>query len=218
MEFDGMPERISEPVRICDYKIQHAVRWAQATIKSTKGQAGGIVWVHHKEPGLWLYEELTRAGVPALFCPSESEKKGSNSAILDPRNANRIVVASITGHGTGKNLQHLEHQLFLQFPRQADTLEQVLGRTHRNGQQADALEPGTMNTTEFDHQNMWACLIDSLYIHQTTGSRQKAIYASYNPLPRRFPADFLRERGFQDIKQLDREAQARLAEKFGEEN
>jgi hypothetical protein len=120
------------------------------------------------------------------------------------------------GHGTGKNLQHYDEQFFLQFPRQADTLEQVLGRTHRNGQQADEMLPVTCHTTDFDHQNLWACLIDSLYIHQTTGSRQKAIYASYDPMPRRFPTDFLRERGFTDVAQLDREAKARLAEKFGE--
>jgi len=62
---------------------------------------------------------------------------------------------------------------------------------------------------------MWACLIDALYIHQTTGSRQKLIYASYDPMPQRFPEDFLRERGFADVAQLDREAQERLEEKFG---
>lgn len=216
LEFDGMPERISEPVRLCDYKITHAVEWAKALLHETKGAQGGLVWVHHDDPGRWAAEALKAAGLPTLWCPSESVRKGSNSAILDPSNADKILVASMGGHGTGKNLQHFEHQLFLQFPRQADLLEQVLGRTHRNGQQADELNPSTCNTTDFDHQNMWACLIDALYIHQTTGARQKAIYASYNPLPRRYPEDFLRERGFTDIAQLDREARARLEEKFGD--
>ncbi len=216
MEFEGMPERISEPVRICDYKIMYGVDWAKKTIKKTRGKQGGIIWFHHKAVGDWLYEELQKAGLPSLFCPSESMRKGSNALILDPANTDKIIVASIGGHGTGKNLQHFEHQLILQFPRQADILEQLLGRLHRNGQRADALDAETCLTTEFDQQNLWACLIDSLYIHQTTGTRQKAIYASYNPMPRRFPADFLRERGFADVAQLDREAQARLAEKFGE--
>jgi len=215
MEFEGMPERISEPVRICDYKIQHALVWAQRLLKSTKGKKGGLIWFHHKDVGEWMHEALRAAGLPVVFCPSESSRKGSNALILDPANADKIVVASMGGHGTGKNLQHFEHQFFLQFPRQADTLEQVLGRTHRNGQMADELHPVTCHTTEFDHQNLWACLIDALYIHQTTGSRQKAIYASYNPLPRRFPEDFLRERGFTDMAQLDREARKRLEEKFG---
>ena len=216
LEFDGMPERISEPIRICDYKIKHAVEWATKLLHKTRDKQGGIIWFHHKEMGLWMYEQLKAAGLPVVYCPSESVKKGSNDLIRDPSNADKIVVAAMGGHGTGKNLQHFEHQFFLQFPRQADTLEQVLGRLHRNGQQADEIIPVSCHTTDFDHQNLWACLIDSLYIHQTTGSRQKAIYASYDPLPRKFPTDFLRERGFTDVAQLDREAKARLAEKFGE--
>ena len=216
LEFDGMPERISEPVRICDYKVTHAVEWAKRVANRKTGAKGGVIWFHHKEMGVWVTERLREAGLDVVYCPSESVKKGSNALILDPSNADRIVVASIGGHGTGKNLQHFSEQFYLQFPRQADTLEQVLGRMHRNGQQADELHPVTCHTTDFDHQNLWACLIDSLYIHQTTGSRQKAIYASYDPLPRRFPTDFLRERGFTDVAQLDREAKARLAEKFGE--
>lgn len=215
MEFDGMPERISEPIRVCDYKVQHSVAWAQRVLKQTKGKEGGILWVYHAEPGKWLVEELRKVDVPVVWCPSESVRKGSNVTMLDPRNIGNIMVASMGGHGTGKNLQHFSQQRFHQFPRQADVFEQVLGRTHRNGQRADAMFPETCNTTDFDHQNMWACLIDALYIHQTTGSRQKAIYAGYDPMPQRFPHDFLRERGFTDVAQLDREAQARLDEKFG---
>ena len=210
-----MPERISEPIRICDYKIKHTTEWCKALIKKTKGKQGGIVWFHHGAYGAWQAEDLRLSGVPHVFCPAESVRKGSNTVIRDARNANKIVVASMGGHGTGKNLQHFEHQIFPQFRRQADQMEQVLGRTHRNGQGADAMFPVMLNTTEFDHQNMWACLIDALYIHQTTGSRQKLIYASYDPMPRRFPTDFLRERGFADIAQLDREARQRLEDKFG---
>lgn len=218
MEFEGMPERISEPIRICDYKIKHAVTWAERIVRKDQG---GLVWYHHAEPGKWLAQELEDAGIPSLWCPAESVRKGMNEIVREAGEGNgphknKILVLSMGGHGTGKNLQHnFEHQRFLQFPRQADIAEQVLGRTHRNGQQADALFPTLCNTTEFDHQNMWACLIDALYIHQTTGSRQKLIYASYDPMPQRFPIDFLRERGFADVAQLDKEARQRLEEKFG---
>lgn len=221
LKFEGMPERISEPIRICDYKIQHAVRWAEQHVRSTRGKAGALIWYHHRAMGVWLAEALEAAGVPSLWCPSNSVRQGMNDIVREAGegkgpNKHKVLVVAMGGHGTGKNLQHgFQHQLFAQMPRQADTFEQVLGRTHRNGQQADELNPAMMNTTEFDHQNLWACLIDSLYIHQTTGSRQKAIYASYSPLPRRFPDDFLRERGFSDMAQLDREAKARMAERFG---
>ena len=208
--FEGMPERISEPIRICDYKIQASVEWAKQLAKKKRG---GIIWYHHNEVGKWLVEELKAAGLDALWCPSEAQRKGSNERILDKANGNKILVASMGGHGTGKNLQHLEFQRFHQFPRQASLLEQVLGRLHRNGQLADELIPVTTNTTEFDHQNMYACLIDALYIAQTTGVRQKAVYASYDPLPKQYPWDFLRERG--TFGNVDSEAQRKLDEKFG---
>lgn len=212
LEFEGMPERLSEPKRICDYKIQHAVEWSRKRVEKNEG---ALIWFHHDTPGRWLSEELKTQGIDALWCPSESVRKGSNATVLDMKNKDRIMVISMGGHGTGKNLQHFEHQLFLQFPRKADLLEQVIGRTHRNGQEADELIAHTMNTNLFDHLNTAACLVDALYIHQTTGARQKAIYAAWNPLPKMYPDDFLRERGFVDVAQLDAEARAALEEKFG---
>ena len=203
---------MSEPIRVCDYKVLHAVEWAR---EKAKAGLGALIWFHHDAAGKWLQEALREAGIETLWCPSESVMKGANARVLDPANANRILVTSMGGHGTGKNLQHFEHQLFFQFPRKADLLEQVIGRTHRNGQMADELIAHTMNTLTFDHLNTAACLVDSLYIHQTTGSRQKAIYAAWNPLPKVYPEDFLRERGFVDVVQLDAQARAALEEKFG---
>jgi len=212
LEFDGMPERLSEPKRVCDYKIQHAVAW---TMEHAEHGRGALIWFHHDTAGRWLAEELKAQGVDAIWCPSESVRKGSNATVLDEANKDRIMVVSMGGHGTGKNLQHFEHQLLLQFPRKADLIEQVIGRTHRNGQQADELIVHTINTLQFDHLNTAACIIDGLYIHQTTGSRQKIIYATWNPLPKVYPDDFLRERGFIDVAQLNAETRAALEEKFG---
>lgn len=212
LEFDGMPERLSEPKRICDYKIQHAVAWAKEHAEHGRG---ALVWFHHDTAGRWLAEELKAQGVDAIWCPSESVRKGMNALVGDVVNKDRIMVVSMGGHGTGKNLQHFEQQLFLQFPRKADLIEQVIGRTHRNGQEADELIVHTMNTLQFDHLNTAACIVDALYIHQTTGSRQKIVYATWNPLPKVYPDDFLRERGFIDVAQLDRETRAALEEKFG---
>lgn len=211
MQFEDMPERISEPIRICSYKVDHVLQWAQ----SLKKGEGALIWFHHQEAGRWIAEVLQKAGLPVIYCPSESHRKGSNAAIRDERNANKIVVASMRGHGTGKNLQHFQRQLYPQFPRDASLIEQVLGRTHRTGQTADVLIAETMNTIEFDHTNMSACLVDALYTHQTMGAPHKLIYSSYNPMPKIFPDNFLRERGFTDISKLDRKAQELLEEKFG---
>lgn len=45
------------------------------------------------------------------------------------------IVASTRAHGTGKNLQMFSRNILVTHPQ--DDLEQLLGRTHRQGQQAD---------------------------------------------------------------------------------
>ncbi len=218
LEFPGMPERISEPVRVCPWKVRHAARAAvlERDAAVEEGAPPGVlVWYYHHDVGRWLVDELEALGAEPLWCPAEARRPGSNERILHPDSAQRIVVASMAGHGEGKNLQAFQRQVLVEFPRKADLLEQVLGRTHRQGQLADELVPVTLNTSEFDHQNMFAALIDALYVHQSTGSRQKAIYATYDPLPRVYPPEFLRERGFTDLATLDPATRAALEEKFG---
>jgi len=210
LDFPGRPERDSTSVRVCPYKINEMLRWSHEEVMPTG--KGAIVWYYHQEMGVWATEELREIGMDAVHCPAGD---AFNSLIIDPANADKIIVASISAHGTGKNLQHFEHQYVLQWPRPAHVTEQMLGRTHRNGQKADELVVRTNWTLEFDELNFAACLNDSLYIHQTTGNRQKLIYATYDPLPKVFPSMVLQERGFQNRK-LDRGQEKYLQEKFGD--
>lgn len=204
----GRSLRFSRVVRVCPYKIDHAVRWVQG---QPKGK-GLIVWVMHKGIGEWIVEALRQAGEDPLYCPAGPQ---GNQDILDPGNRKRRIVASVTAHGVGKNLQAFERQLYLQWPRNAKKAEQSLGRMHRNGQQAGTVWACTNTTTEFDQLCFAASLNDALYIHQSTGNRQKLIYADYSPgLPRVFPASVLRERGFQNRK-LTPAQQELMAERFG---
>lgn len=207
LKFDGMPERDSKAVRVCDYKIKQAVEWAKTLKKNT----GALIWVHHQEAGKWMAEALKEADVDALHCPAGPRY---NEMILKPENQQRIIVASMNAHGTGKNLQAFQHQWFLQWPRQSKMAEQTIGRTHRQGQQADELVVNMNLSLEFDELNFAACVNDALYIHQTTGNRQKLIYASYDPLPKVFPSEVLKERGL-EAKILDAKQRKLLDEKFG---
>ena len=208
-DFEGRPDRDSRAVRVCDFKIQACVRWAK---QFADEEYGCIIWYYHQAVGLWLKEEIEKQ-VPTeiLHCPAGER---FNEMIRDVSNKHKIVIASRTAHGTGKNLQHFQHQYFMQWPRPAVDAEQILGRTHRNGQMADELIVHTNITSLFDQLNFAACLNDSLYIHQTTGNRQKLIYCNYDPLPKIFPASVLRERGL-DPTLLSRKQQAELNERFG---
>ena len=208
LDFGGRPERNSRAVRVCPFKVKAAARWAADL------DGGGLIWVYHKEVGEWCHQVLREAGIEAIYCPAGSQH---NRRILDPKNKDKVIVASMTAHGTGKNLQHFSEQLFLQWPRDPKAAEQTLGRTHRNGQEADELFVRTLHTLDFDRSNFAACLNDALYIHQTTGNRQKLIYCGYSPLPAIMPPEVLRERGFGN-KMLSTEQRRLLHDKFGEDS
>lgn len=184
MDDPALPLREAEVVRVCPYKIDAAVAWA-------KKHGNGLMWVHHQAVGRWLADALTAAGVTFIYCTA------GDTRILDPTNAGVVCVASIEAHGTGKNLQHHKNQYFVQWPRDARMAEQTLGRTHRQGQKAACLYVDTNFTGDWDYQNFAACLIDALYVHHSTGNRQKLAYATYDPLPPQYPHAVLKQNGFQ---------------------
>lgn len=208
-EHPSLPDRDSCVVRVCDYKVRYAEAWARE-------KQEGIIWYYNNGVGEWLKEIIP----DAIYCPAG---KAANELLADPENTRgKLVIASISAHCTGKNLQHMKNQLYVQWPRPADTSEQVLGRLHRNGQEEDEivaeiaadLPVNEKGKATFDELLYAAMLNDALYIHQTTGSRQKVVYANYDPLPRVFPAAVLEERGFELQHRLSTEEQARLEETF----
>ena len=207
LEFEGMPERQSVPVRICDYKIQHAVKWA----KALKPGTGALIWYYHQDVGRWAHEELAAAGLPVVHCPAGA---ASNHFLANIEgHKDKIVVLSLAAHSEGKNLQCLQEQFYIQFPRSSKLAQQSIGRTHRSGQEADELTVTKCDTTPFDELNFAACLVDAAYQHGSGGNRQKLIYASYDPIPRIHPPEFLLERGL-DVHQLDETERQLLTEKF----
>lgn len=209
-DFEGRPERYNKPVRIDDWKVRQVVAWAQERGK-------GLVWVYHQEVGIWLMEALKEADVPALHAPAGADDLIEE--IGDPGRGGKgdvVVVASMPSHGTGRNLQAFQDQIFMQWPRSAQLAEQTLGRTHRNGQQADELVAHTLMSIEFDHVCRAACLNDAIYIQQTTGARQKIVYCDYDPLPMIYSPEFLREQGATP-DMLNREQRKMLESLFGPE-
>jgi hypothetical protein len=201
-DFEGRPDRWSRAVRVDPFKINHVKQWAEHYKK-------GIIWYHNHEIGQWLHEVI-----PGSIFWHAGEK--SNSEMAAKMHGDKVCIISISAHHQGKNLQYFQDQVFAQWPRPAGRAEQALGRTHRNGQEADELIVHTTHQTQFDKENFAATINDSLYIHQTTGSRQKLIYGNYDPLPQIFPPEALREKGFQNVKQLNKEQRDLLNDKFNQ--
>lgn len=201
LKSDELPKRDKHPIRVCDFKIAHAYKWA------AEQQDGGILWYYHQEIGRWLVEYMKERGLDPLYCPAGRKH---NERILDSHG--RIVVASMKAHGVGKNLQFHGDQYWVQWKRGADVAEQGIGRTHRIGQTRDQITVWTNLTTGWDHDNFASCMNDSLYIHQTM-NRQKLMYAQYDPQPMVVPMEVLKQRGFQP-KEINEDMQRYLQDKF----
>jgi hypothetical protein len=208
LEFDGMPVRDHEPVRICPFKVDHAAAW----VDSLPDDEGAIIWFLNDEIGQWLREVVgKRHPERMLYCPAG---ESGNQAIRDEGNAKRIAIASIKAHGEQKNLQHFGYTLYVQWPRPSKLAQQSLGRTHRSGQTRPEIVVTTMNTVPFDHELLAATLNDACYVHQTTPDRQRLLIARFDPIPETKDGRWLREHGYQPQHQLSADMQKLLAQRF----
>lgn len=205
-------ERLSNAVRICDFKIQKGVAWADQAISK---YGSGIIWVTNIEIGKWMVDALHQAGIPTIHCPAGANELIADLFDPDRGTADAIAVTSVRAHGVSKNLQRAGAQLFLQWPRDATRAEQTLGRVHRNRVEEfrDHVTVNTMNVLPYDHMLFGACLVDTVYQHQT-GSRRKMIYATYDPMPRIFSPEFLKARGASPAS-LNQRQQTMMVDKFG---
>lgn len=213
LDFDERIERDGRAVRVCPFRVNHAVEWAYETFRTDKRRpTGSILWYYHQEIGDWLCELLRARDLPVVFAPA-----GSNEELLADkadRNSKSVVVASISAHNEAKNMQYMQHQYVLQWPRSAKIAEQMLGRCHRNGQTADELIVHRADVLSFDRFTFAHCLNDAVYRQQTTGNRQKMVYCTYDPLPLVLSPEFLREQGFRP-RDLTPEQRDLMEEHFG---
>ena len=88
----------------------------------------GIVWTEHT----FFAEELSRkTRIPYYGA------KGQTARGEQIEDAKGPVIASIAANSTGRNLQRWHRNLVTSCPSTATTWEQMIGRTHRDGQTAD---------------------------------------------------------------------------------
>lgn len=180
-----LPRRSVKAIRVDPYKVKAVVRWARE-----HEDTGGIIWIHHTEFGDWIVEALIEAGMkPHRKVSGDTWQAGDASD-------GKLVVASSGAFGQGKNLQHYSHQILAQWCRTAPRMQQLLGRLHRQGQEAESVTAHTLLVTDYDHQQAYATLLDTIYDKQTHGGDRKLLIAEWRPRPREYPADFLREKGF----------------------
>jgi hypothetical protein len=157
-----------------DYKINVVAEWVDDSVLKycmewTKQNRAGIVWTEHRAFGHRLAQEMGTG-----FCSTRGEDENGRP-IEDYAGA--PVVASVQANSEGRNLQAWHRNLIVTAPPTGSLYEQLLGRTHRPGQEADTVFVDWIAACDEQDQGFQQLLADAQYIQDTTGQSQKLLYA-----------------------------------------
>lgn len=152
----------TECVWLDDTIIKVAAEWAK--------QGPGIVWCEHVEFG----RKLRDAGAICYYGRGGLDDGGRAIEAADPR---RALVASIASNSEGRNLQAWSRNLIVSPPANGPQWEQLLARTHREGQQADEVTFDVVMTCIEHYAALDQAKRDAQFAHQTQGQLQKLLYA-----------------------------------------
>ncbi len=114
------------PNSVPDWYDQSAVEWCAKWME--KGP--GIVWTEHR----FVADMIAKVTGRPYFGQNGVDKNG-----LPIEKASGAIIASVAANGTGRNLQKWHRNLITSCPMSSSTVEQLFGRTHRDGQEADAV-------------------------------------------------------------------------------
>lgn len=151
------PETI--PVWVHDKTLKFAADWLR--------RERGICWVEHRAFG----EKLASLTSLPYFA------KGGVCNGIPIEEATGGVIASIASNSEGRNLQRWRTNLITSPPPNGRILEQLLGRTHRQGQMADEVSTEICIVCKEQWEGLQQALLDAQYVQDTTGQPQKLLYA-----------------------------------------
>lgn len=153
----------TEAVRLSDYLVQDAARWAL--------EHRGVVWYDSVEFGQWVAQA---SGLRMYGGGKDGGGlvKDDGSLTVD---GSRSIIASLKSHGRGRNgLQFIfSDQLIAQPPSSATMWEQLLGRIHRPGQEANEVRAEYYAHTDELAAAYAQALDRAAYVEATVGNAQK---------------------------------------------
>jgi hypothetical protein len=159
---DKVPHE-SEAVWVDDYLVHDAVAWAQANC--------GVVWYEYTAFG----QAVAEAGKIPLYTGG---KKAAEEVVLEK--GDRSVVVSRPSHGVGRDrLQFaFSEQLVANPPSDGGIWEQLLGRLHRQGQEADEVRADVYRHCPEFRESVDRALVLAKFVDGITGANQKLLAAS----------------------------------------
>ena len=163
VEKDYEPETAA--VWLDDGVLKFAAEWA--------AEHRGIVWVEHTCVGERLADDFGFAyyGKEGLTC---------DGRYIEDHPTNAPLVASIHSNREGRNLQAWSTNLILSPLPDGERTEQLLSRTHREGQEADEVVVDVVTVCAEHVRALWQAVRDCEYVLACTGSPQKILLAGFN--------------------------------------
>jgi hypothetical protein len=165
----------TEAVWVDEGMLHACAKWLKQNV--------GICWVEHIEFGKKLAEitglpyyasgGINQHGTDIVEDFPDKDKQGNPSPP-----AKKSIIASIAANATGKNLQVFKKNLLPLTPMSSSTWEQLLGRTHRDGQQADEVSATLLIAMK--EQVIWYELAIEVArnVSDMSGQEQKLCYAT----------------------------------------
>jgi len=154
------------------FKIQPRDVWHDDTALGVCGEwmerEKGIVWTEHVFFGLRL-AQLTGA---AYYGANGLNQSGESITNVKP---GRAIIASVQANGTGRNLQMFSTNLVTSCPPSAYTVEQLFGRTHRDGQEADTVTVDILLGCREHHDAFYRAVDGARAAADTLGHDQKLL-------------------------------------------
>lgn len=164
------PEPPVEAVWLSEYLVDAAIERAEH--RSRSGPV--IIWYESR-----ALEAVFRArGLPVFGAGGDSDKLVELASKFDAgKKPPPIICCSIAAQGTGKNLQAWYQSVVSQPSSSGVTWEQLLGRLHRQGQQADSVQwdvfahvPAFMDAFE-------SAKVSAMYQQSTMRQPQRLLFA-----------------------------------------
>jgi hypothetical protein len=151
------PEPPKKIVWVSDYMLHLCRKWL------IKNGPGSIVWCAYDAFGEAFAQQP--GGIPYYGAGS-----GKPTAAY--------AMASQYAHGTGHNLQQYQNNLIISPVLSGAAWEQLLGRTHRQGQEADEVTADILLHTDRYKRKWSEAQKEAQYLEQTTGQKQKILYGT----------------------------------------
>lgn len=152
-----------EPNSVAEWLDDSCLNW----VEHWADKNTGIIWCHETAFAEKLSE---RTGIPYYGRQGKCGKK-----MIEDETG--VCIASILANSEGRNLQQFNRNLVVAPPPGGAVWEQMLGRTHRDGQEADEIYVDVLLGCYEQWEVFRQACLDAEYIERTIGQAQKLTFA-----------------------------------------